>query len=330
MATQRTNFTTPVGRLVMGSLYKAQTTDADGKPLLVKQGPNAGQPTVRYFFALAIPKNPGETHWAQTEWGQKIWQAGHAGFPQGQANAPTFAWKVLDGDSQIPNMKGKKPCDREGYPGNWVISFSSGFPPKIYNRDGSAAIVEPDAVKLGYYVQVNGDVASNENAMKPGVYINHQMVALAAYGPEIVTGPDVASAGFGAAPLPAGASATPVGGFAPPQAPGVPLAPAAPAGGPQYGAPPVPTPGIGAPPVSPSSVAPPPQAPVVPNPAFLQVPPQAPAAPGMAAPPPPALPVAPAPTGPVMTPAANGVSYAQYVGAGWSHAQMVAAGLVVA
>ena len=30
----RTNFTTPVGRLVMGSLYKPQTTDADGKPLV--------------------------------------------------------------------------------------------------------------------------------------------------------------------------------------------------------------------------------------------------------------------------------------------------------
>ena len=38
----RTNFTTPVGRLVMGSLYKPQTTDADGKPLVVKSGPNAG------------------------------------------------------------------------------------------------------------------------------------------------------------------------------------------------------------------------------------------------------------------------------------------------
>ncbi len=295
MTTQRVNFTTPVGRLVMGSLYKPQTTDADGKPLVVKNGPNVGQPTVRYFFALAVPKNPGEQHWASTEWGQKIWAAGHAGFPQGQANSPTFAWKVVDGDSQVPNSKGKKPCEREGYPGHWVISFSSGFPPKIYNRDGTAAIVEPDAVKLGYYVQVNGDVDANGNAMKPGVYLNHNMVALSAYGPEIHSGPDVAAAGFGAAPLPAGASATPVGGFAP----------AAP-------------------------MAPPPAAPAAPaNPAFLQVPPPAPAAPAMVAPPAPAAPAAPVPTGPVMTPAANGVSYASYIAAGWSDAQLRAAGMMV-
>jgi hypothetical protein len=313
MATQRVNFTTPVGRLVMGSLYKPQTTDADGKPLTVKNGPNVGQPTVRYFFALAVPKNPGEQHFASTEWGQKIWAAGHAGFPQGQANSPTFAWKVVDGDSQVPNSKGKKPCDREGYPGHWVISFSSGFPPKIYNRDGTAAIVEPDAVKLGYFVQVNGDVDANNNAMKPGVYLNHNMVALSAYGPEIHSGPDVAAAGFGAAALPPGASATPVGGFTP-------QAPAAPA----YGQPPMPPaapPGaIGVPSMSPSSV---------PNPAFLQVPPPAPAAPAMVAPPAPAAPAAPAPTGPVMTPAANGVSYDAYRMAGWTDVHLRAAGMMV-
>ena len=311
MTTQRVNFTTPVGRLVMGSLYRPQDKDADGKPLVVKNGPNAGQPTVRYFFAVAIPKNPGEQHWASTEWGQKIWAAGHAGFPQGQANAPTFAWKVVDGDSQVPNSKGKKPCEREGYPGHWVISFSSGFPPKIYNRDGTAAIVEPDAVKLGYFVQVNGDVDANGNTMKPGVYINHNMVALSAYGPEIVVGPDVASAGFGAAPLPAGASATPLGGFTP-------SAPVAPAYAPPAMPPAAPPPVTGVPTMSPSSA---------PNPAFLQVPP--PAAPAMAVPPAPAVPVAPAPTAPVMTPAANGVSYASYIAAGWQPDQLRAAGLMV-
>lgn len=302
----KVNFTTPVGRLVMGSLYKPQTTDADGKPLVVKNGPNAGQPTVRYFFAVAIPKNPGETHWSQTEWGAKIVSVGQQGFPQGQWQQPTFAWKVVDGDSTIPNTKGKAPNSREGYPGHWVLSFSSGFAPKIYNRDGSAAIVEPEAVKLGYFVQVNGDVDSNGNAMKPGVYLNHNMVALSAYGPEIHVGPDVAAAGFGAAALPAGASATPLAPSAAPFA--------APLGTPPVGAPAAPFPVGIAPPASPSS-------PLVPNPAFLGVPPVSP---------PPAPPAPPAPTGPVMTAAANGASYAAYTAAGWSHAQMVAAGLVVA
>ena len=307
---QAVNFTTPVGRLVMGSLYRPQDKDADGKPLTVKNGPNAGQPTVRYFFALAIPKTPGHTHWSQTDWGQKIAGVGQAGFPQGQWQQPAFAWKITDGDSTVPNTKGKAPNSREGYPGNWVLSFSSGFPPKIYNSDGTAAIVEPEAVKIGYYVQVNGTVDSNGNAMKPGVYLNHNMVALSAYGPEIAQGPDPTAAGFGGAPLPAGASATPVGNFAP-------AASAAPLGFPPGGAAQGQFPGTTVPAANPSSPG---------NPAFLMVPPTGAA--GMPVPQPPAPPAPPAPAGPVMTPAANGVTYASYRQAGWSDEQLRAGGLM--
>ena len=248
----RINFTTPVGRLVMGSLYKPQTTDADGKPLVVKSGPNAGQPKVTYFFALAIPKNPGETHWSQTPWGATIYKAGSEAFPQA-CQAPSFAWKVVDGDSTIPNKKGIAPITREGYKGNWVISFSSGFAPKIYNNDGSQAIVEPDAVKLGYFVQVNADVDGNGSNQNPGVYINHSMVALSAYGPEIVVGADASSVGFGQAPLPAGATTTPPAAFTPPaQFAPVAAAPAPmPTPNPAFLQPPVPA----APPVAPVAPA---------------------------------------------------------------------------
>lgn len=250
----RVDLLTPVGRLVAGSLYKAQTTDAEGRPLVVKSGQQAGQPRVDFFFALAVPKGP-EPHWNQTVWGQKIWAAGQTAFPNGQCNAPTFAWKVTDGDSQIPNRAGRKPCDREGYPRHWVLAFSSGFPPKIYNADGTQQILDPEAVKLGYYVQVYGSVTGNDSLQQPGVFLNHGMVALSAYGPEIVVGPDAAAVGFGGQPLPAGASAAPVSApFNPapatpaPAAPGVPYAAAAAA------------------------------APIVPNPAILQPPPP-PAAP---------------------------------------------------
>lgn len=314
----KVNITSPVGRLVRGSLYTPQDKDMSGAPLVVKRGPNAGQPTKKYFFAVAIPKG-AEQHWTQTEWGMKMLQTAQAGFPQGQWQTPTFSWKTIDGDSKTPNANGKIPSNNEGYPGNWIINFQSGFPPKIYNRDGSAAIVEPGAVKLGYFVQVNFDVEPNGEMAKPGIYVNSNMVALSAYGPEIVVGPDVASAGFGAAPLPAGASATPMAPSAAPFAP--PSAPAAPAYAPPVGAPAAPYPGTGVPSMNPSSVPP--------NPAFLQVPPPAPAAPAMVAPPAPAAPVAPVPTGPVMTPAANGVSYAQYRQAGWTDEQLRANGMMV-
>lgn len=203
------DFTTPVGRLVMGSPYKGRDKDAEGKPLVVKNGPNAGQPRLDYYLAVAIPKG-SETHWNQTKWGDLIWQTGAAAFPQGQSVAPTFAWKVADGDSAVPNKRGNKPCDREGHRGHWVLNFSSSFPPEIYNADGSQRIQEPGAVKLGYYVQIAGNVEGNKSMSQPGVYLNHRMVALSAAGPEIVVGPDATSAGFGQSPLPPGATPLPV------------------------------------------------------------------------------------------------------------------------
>lgn len=315
MSNERINFTTPVGRLVGGSVYKARDKDAEGRPLVTKTGPQAGQPRVEYFFAVAIAKG-AEQHWAQTEWGKLIWQAGHAGFPQGQAQAPTFAWKITDGDSAVPNKAGRKPCEREGYRGNWVLSFSSGSAPKIYNKDGSAPIVEPDAVKLGYYVQVFGSVAANGSMQQPGVYLNHSLVALSGYGPEIVLGPDAAAVGFGGA-LPAGASAAPLGGLVPPALPGLPglppppigAAPAAPAALPALPALPGAAPSMSAPspPTLPpmAAPAPVPVAPVTPNPAFL----------------------AP-PTARRMLPAAQGATYEQLIANGWNDTLLVEHGMM--
>lgn len=204
------NITSPVGRVVMGNLYKANDKDADGKPLVVKSGPNAGQARIQYFFALAIPKNPGETHWAQTAWGKQIWAVGNQAFPNA-AQSPAFAWKIEDGDSAIPNKKGRKPCETEGCPGNWIIKFSSSFAPKIYRVEGSGYVPETtvDFVKPGYFVEVNFTVDGNASQQQPGVYVNPSIVMFRAYGPEIISGPDVTACGFGA-PLPPGASAVPL------------------------------------------------------------------------------------------------------------------------
>lgn len=223
----RVNITTPVGRIVMGDLYKGSTTDAENKPLVIKTGPNAGQPRVNFFFALAIPKEPGHTHWAHTAWGKQIWEVGCRAFPNA-AQSPAFAWKIEDGDSQIPNKRGRKPCDNEGWRGCWVLKFSGGFAPKIYEQQngGYVQLTEVGRVKPGYFAEVAFSVEGNGSQSQPGVYLNHSMVCFRAYGAEIVFGPDVNAAGFGQAPLPAGATMTPPAGAIPmPQA-----APGAPAG----------------------------------------------------------------------------------------------------
>lgn len=301
---QRDNFTTPVGRLVMGSLYDPQKTDAEGKPLVVKNGPNAGQPRVNYFVALAIPKG-AETHWAATPWGQIIWNNGNQAFPNA-AQSPAFAWKIEDGDSQIPNKNGKRPCDNEGWTGHWILRFSGGFAPRVYRQEngGYVQVLEPDFVKPGYYVEIAGNVEGNGSQSQPGVYLNHSMVCFRAYGQEIQFGPDVNAAGFGSSPLPAGASATPPAGA-------IPMPGAAPVGIPSV---PGSVPAIpGAPVGIPSA----PAVPVVPNVNFTQVPPPAPA---------------PAPAAPVhqMTAAANGLSYESYIAAGWTDALLVQHGMMLA
>lgn len=300
------NLTTPVGRIVQGELWKAQPV-LDQRTNQPKLGSD-NQPLVQHFFALAIPKTPGHTHWAQTEWGQKIWAEGNRAHPN-FAPHPTFSWKIEDGDSQVPNKKGKKNCDREGFPGHWILKLRSGFPPKTFNANGTEELPAA-SFKPGYYAQVNINVAGNTGD-SPGVYLNPVMAALSGYGPEIVSGPDVSEAGFGqGVQLPAGASSVPIGGFAPPTPS---AAPAAPAYAPPAMQPSVPFPATGVPPVSPSSLAPP-------NPAFLGVPPPVvPAAPPV----PPAAPVR------NMTAKAGGASYEQLVAAGWTDALLVQHGMML-
>jgi len=212
--TNRTDILTPVGRLVAGDVFKANTTDAQGRPLTIKSGPNAGQPRTEYYFALAIPKTDPSY---DAEVMQKLQATAKAGFPtmfdaNGQCVRPDFAWKVVDGDSNIPNQNNTIPSTKEGYPGHWVLSFKGGFPPKVYSKGGEAVITDPEQVKRGYYVRVYGSVAANGDNQKPGVYLNPSMVELVGYGDEINNGPDGVAV-FGGAPaanLPAGASATPV------------------------------------------------------------------------------------------------------------------------
>lgn len=327
------NFTTPVGRIVQGELSKAQPVlDDNGTQKLTRDG----LPAIQHFIALAIPKVPGHTHWAQTDWGKQVWDEGNRAHPT-FAPHPSFSWKIEDGDSTAPNKVGKKNADREGFPGSWILRFRSSFLPKTYNADGSAPI-PAENFKCGYYAQVNCTVTGN-TGKSPGVYLNPNMVALSGYGEEIIAGPDAKEAGFGAAPLPPGASATPLGGFvAPAVTPPVPapagpywgtvpaftatgVAPAAPFAAPFAAA------GTAVPPSFPQITPPasastattspsnglPSNGPAPVNPAFLA---------------PPAPPVAPPASAKRMTAAANGASYADMIRAGWNDALLVQHGMM--
>jgi len=295
--------TTPVGRLVWssgGNLLKGNSKNDEGKPYVYMTGPNAGEAYSKYDFGLAIPKDGRD--WRQTEWGSQIAAAGLAAWPSGQTGQAAFAWKIIDGDSTALNKANKRPCDKEGYPGHWVLSFQGTRPVRLYERSGDRWVEHsnPAAVKNGYYLQVEFTVSGNNVRTSPGVYLNHNMAAFIAYGPEIVSAfGDPNAAGFGTGPLPPGASMTPP-------------APSAPLPGAASAPPPLPPTPAAAPPLV--SAAPP----VTPNTSYM-------AATAPAAPPPPA----PPPTNParVMLPAAT-ATYEQYRASGWTDAQLVQHGLM--
>ena len=238
----------PVGRMIGGSLYTPQPKmDNFGKPKVDAQG----KPMTGFNFGVAIAKTPGHTHWSQSEWGAKIRGIGVAAF-QAMADNPSFAWKIIDGDSAIPNKKGRKPVEQEGYPGNWVLWFSQTWAPKLCTADGSAELTQPEAVMPGDWVQVYASVKSNAPSPTPGVYLNPLAVALVGYhqsGRITSTKVDTTAIGFGASAAPGVVLAAPVGAM-PVPAP-APVAPPA-----------VVTPNAaflaGPPPVAPAPVAQPP------------------------------------------------------------------------
>lgn len=359
MAKQR--FTTPVMRMVQGSVDEAQTKDQQGNLRVIKSGPNAGQPNPQYFLAGAIAKN--DPAWPAF-WELLVRQA-FADFPnlfphgvdaiiqaggpqpwftqppQGHAQPwimhPLFSFKVADGDGLDQN--GKSNASKEGFAGHWVVRCGSAYPPRCFHAGRYAAheqIQEKGAIKRGYFIRVNGTTEGNGNAQRPGLYVNLDMVELAAYGPEIVSGPDAADAfGSGPAALPAGATAapmTPAG--APPSPPAAAPAPVAPvpAAAPSpaaaspaaASAPPAPYTGYMAGPTPPAAPGAPAASPPVPAAMTAPLPT---AAPTSVPPSPPAAP-APVAAGPVMLPAANGASYEQMIAAGWTDDTLRAHGMM--
>lgn len=299
----------PVGLMIQGDAYKAREKDSAGNPLVVKKGPNAGKPKIEFFVGIAIPKEPGHTHWSQTAWGQQVLAVGAAAFPN-LYQTPSFAWKIDDGDSTVPNKRGKKWSDNQHARGCWIVKCGGQYAPRVFQRaaDGRPQEIEqPGFIKPGHYVQAQITMSGNAQTDSPGIYINNGMLLHCGYGPEIAFGPDAAEVfGTVATALPAGASAMPAGITSMAQLPAA--APTLPAAAPTL----------------PAAAAP---APVVVQPAgaaFLS--------PGVA----PAVPVAPAvqvpvvPAGPQMTAKAGGVPYAEFLKQGWTDQTLVQHGYMTA
>lgn len=279
MATQFTI----AGRIVQGDPYRMEQRKDDNDQPRVKAD---GTPMMSSFIALAIPK--GDPNWPAHRAlfdaeAQKAW-------PNGEWQHPSFANKIEDGDSTIPNKKGKRNADREGFPGNWIVKLGSGYAASVKYWDDVKGWTDsiPNSggpqVKCGDYVSVIGTIDTNGPSKSPGMYMNLNVIALEREGVAIQQTSIDLNAALG--------TRGPGGAAVPPTPPVSAASPPPPAHTP-------PSPPI----ASPSNPPPPPHT-------------------GFMAPPP-----AP-PAGPVMLPAANGVTYEAYIAAGWTHEQMVAAGYI--
>ena len=206
------------GRIVAGHPMKDQNRYDDNGVKIVKDGKEVTQ----RYISLAIPKN-GSTDWKQTEWGRVFYSEGTnpvSGYKNGEDQHPSFSWKITDGDSTIPNKRGKKPCDQQGQPGNWIVSIATELPYGCYHvgkYDPIQAIQNPDEITCGDNVRVLVDVKPNRRkdgsaAKTPGIYVNPRLLELSSKGEPIVTeasGPSASAVFGGGAPAPVAPTPTP-------------------------------------------------------------------------------------------------------------------------
>jgi len=157
----KVDFLTPVGRLVQGDAFEAQTKNQQGQPLITL----SGQPTQRYFIAVAFKKDdPGFPALYQ-----KMVDAARSSFPTlfdaaGNCTHPRFSWKLMDGDGVDDN--GRQNNTKEGFAGHWVVKFQSSFAPRCFFAGHYAPheqIQDAQAIKRGYYVRVAGTIEGNNN-----------------------------------------------------------------------------------------------------------------------------------------------------------------------
>lgn len=204
-----TDITTPVGRLVQGSMTPQHQKDMDTNQPLFENG----QPVMGTFFSLAFPKvlPNGQPNAEWDQFHNVLKQTAAAAwpqlFPQGAAGPcvnPRFSWKVQDGDGH--DQSGNSVAGKPGFAGHWIVKFFTSYPVRCYEEGKFAAheeLQEPDkTIKRGYWVRVIGETRSNNATgnQVPGISLYPKLVSFVAQGEEIASGPDAQQA-FGAAPV---------------------------------------------------------------------------------------------------------------------------------
>lgn len=364
MANPPIRLTSPRGRLVQGDAFEPQTTDQNGAPLTIKTGPNAGQPTRRWFIGVAFPKADPRTLPYLKQMADFAAQQWPAYFPNGATGQPPmfgcthprFSIKIMDGDGVDEN--GKPNREKEGFAGHWVVKYSTSLQaPGVWQEpdfDEMARITDPRHLPRGYFCRVNHTVQSNENDQRPGMYVNLDKIAISAdqAGAAVIQSGPTAAQAFGAAPSGGGGAPAPAAPATPPAAGGLQPMPGAAytiealrtagwtddqivAGG--YATKAAPLPATPPAPAAPAPAAPTPGASIPPTPgsAPATASPSNPPAPydgfmggsGVTPPPVPAAPAAPVRQ---MLPAAQGASYEDMVKAGWTDEMMVQHGMMAA
>jgi hypothetical protein len=326
--------TSPRGRLVQGDPFEPQTTDQNGAPLTIKTGPNAGQPTKRWFIAVAFKKTDPATMPYLMEMARYAATSWPAYFPSGAAMVPplfgctrqNFSMKIMDGDGVDDN--GKQNRDKAGFAGHWVVKYSTSIQaPGVWqepNFDEMARVNDPRMLPKGYYVKVNHTVQSNDNDQRPGIYVNLDKIAICAdqAGAEVIQSGPTAAEAFGASGG-APAAPAPASGLQPTPGAAHTIEALRAAGWTDdqivsggFATRPAPAPLPAAPPAAPAAHIPPASPPVptaaMPSPSSPPAPPYSGFIPG----------------GKVMLPAANGATYEQMIAAGWTDAMLVQHGMM--
>lgn len=166
---------TPVGRFLDGSFVKSYNKDFYGN-----------ETEKPYFWAhIGFEKRTPEFN----EISRHVQFIAQQGFPElfkNDSKPAAFSWKIIDGDSRVPNKKGSIYAEKEGYPGNYIFKFVTYYPLKICNSDAIDVTEDEKYIKIGDYVRILGSVTSNKSKINPGIYLNMNRVQHVRSGPEIV------------------------------------------------------------------------------------------------------------------------------------------------